>query len=129
MSMPEPNIELFANYEQRFEEARANWTTVYPIFIRMKQPLKYQDLDIPVVNESLAYIASTEELAEAWCKKNTDYNLRDVKDMHWWFAITQEAIDGEYSGIKGLIKLLDWDANEIELDPVQGYQAESNESE
>jgi hypothetical protein len=73
------------------------------------------------------YIASTQELAEAWCKRNTDIEMRNDKDRWWWFCIMQEAIDGEFSGIRGQVALLDWDGNSINYDPVNGYRKPKDE--
>lgn len=90
---------------------------IYPVFLRkrlLNSEVKY--------SETLMYVASKEHLAKEWCERNLDIEIKDDPEHCWWFAITQEAVDGEYIGVKGLVCLLDWDGKEINYQPVDGYK-------
>ena len=100
------------------EECRKAWTTVYPVMMRTilhDNAYKFTD--------TLVYIASSPENAKDWCERNTDVEAHDEKNW-WWFVINQEAIDGEYSGIRGVVEMLDWNAKSIDLQPIDGYTKE-----
>lgn len=110
------------------EEAYADdsdYTIVYPVFLRKRlkdSEVKYDD--------SMMYIAGSVEKAKEWCQRNTDLETKNDPEHWWWFAVTQEAVDGDYSGIKGLMCLLDWDGKEISMQPLDGYKkAEEKENE
>jgi hypothetical protein len=102
-----------------YANPRDQWTILYPVLLRRK-------LDHPEVryDDTLVYLASSMESAIDWCKRNTDIERRDNKDRWWWFVITEEAIDGDYSGIKGTMAVLTWDAEPATYDPVHGYKQE-----
>lgn len=97
-------------------DPQSAWVKVFPVFVRSM-------IDSNKVNyvDTLVYIAGSEEGAEDWCSRNTDIESHD-SDNWWWYVITQEAIDGEFSGIRGVVKMLDWDAKPITRQPLKGYK-------
>lgn len=108
--------ESYGIEEKPDKDPQDAFTTVYPIMVRTH--LVASEV---VYREDLVYIAGSEEKAREWCKRNTDIAPKDEEKHWWWFAILLEAVDGEYSGIRGLACLLDWDANELHYQPVNGY--------
>lgn len=118
------NSRDYTTMDGYIENPQLDWTVVYPIFVRRRlanEVVRWED--------SLVYIASTPEKAFEWCKNNTDIERRDNPERWWWFVVNQEAIDGDYSGIKGLVQLLDWDGNPIQYDPVHGYKSDKKSQE
>lgn len=110
-------IPTFGPETEKQAFSASDYTIVYPVSLRKNlndSEVKYDD--------SLMYIASTVEKAKEWCMRNLDIEAKDDPSHWWWFAISQEAIDGDYSGIKGLICLLDWNGADIPLQPLEGYK-------
>jgi hypothetical protein len=102
----------------------SDYTIVYPV--SMRKSLKNSEVRY---DDSLVYIASSIERAKEWCKRNLDLESKNDPDHWWWFAVSQEAIDGDYSGVKGLVCLLDWNGEEIAHQPLEGYKVDEEEED
>ena len=66
------------------------------------------------------HIASSLEKALEFCKKSTRCHDH-TRATPWWFVISEEDVDCSDVSSSKVVTILDWNAKEIQEQPVYGY--------
>lgn len=68
---------------------------------------------ISFTEDANCFISDSLEKCEKWIKENGDFENRET---HWWWVVIKGELN---SDVFYLYKIYDWDANELEEQPIQ----------
>lgn len=66
------------------------------------------------------HVASTQEKAVAWCRRNLDADEKRP-DRPWWYSITSETVDADELIEENHLQFVLWDGTVSDEQPIDGY--------